>query len=260
MYLWIIVATFMLALFYYNLSVRPDVDRSYMETKAQTVIAKFKIQHNAFIRYLDSQKVPASGAPSDPQFVSYIPGFGYNNGSLFNCDEQEAETVQERIENYFPMGYTPDEGTYSKVFCFEPTPLSDLGYTDYELNCNNPSVMADDTCCSVPYVKVYAVSWTQIPSRWLNRSGKPVTDMMSVMSKSDGYGRNFGYVTTTDDFDVPVISGGIKLTSQSGPEEEPYQVIYTAITNDEEYKQTCENSPCLIAIHKVQNREESTNE
>ncbi|MBQ7659598.1 MAG: hypothetical protein IJS26_02485 [Alphaproteobacteria bacterium] len=255
MYLWIVIATFMVALLSYNLSVRPDVDRAYMETKAQTVVGKFKIQHNAFKRYLNSQKIPANPALGDPLYVSYKPGFGYNAGQILGSDDTEPYAV----EQYFPMGYLPDDETYSKVFCFEPS-YSDSDYVDYEVNCNDAAVMADDRCCSVDYVEVYAVSWAPIPSRWLNRSSTPTTDMMSVMSKSGEYGRCFGYVTTAEDVPYAVVSGGVKPNEQIANNDLPYRVVYSAVLNDEDYQSTCQDTPCFIAIHQVFTKEESSDD
>ena len=74
MYLWVVIATFMVAILSYNLSVRPDIDRAYMETKAQTVIAKFKAQHNALMGYIASKRISLG---SEIQTVPYFSGLGY---------------------------------------------------------------------------------------------------------------------------------------------------------------------------------------
>ena len=47
MYIWVILATFVVALFSYNLSVRSDSRDLYVTPQAQAVISKLLIQHEA---------------------------------------------------------------------------------------------------------------------------------------------------------------------------------------------------------------------
>ena len=61
MYLWVVLATFIVALYSYNLSVRSDLDRVFAETKASVVIAKFRALHNGVKDYFNSQAPSKTG-------------------------------------------------------------------------------------------------------------------------------------------------------------------------------------------------------
>ena len=61
MYLWIIIATFIAMLASFNLSVRPDMDRVFAETKASVVITKFNALHNGVKDYFNSQAPAKTG-------------------------------------------------------------------------------------------------------------------------------------------------------------------------------------------------------
>ncbi len=260
MYLWVVIATFMVALLSYNLSVRPDIDRTYMETKAQTVITKFKAQHYALRAYIDSQKIRKAiyRQPEDPQYVSYSSGFGYNNGKIIG-DDKLSPTV---VSNYLPIGYETRTDIYSKVFCFRmKTYQEDI---DYDKTCAQETL--DDKCCSAEDTYVFVVSWEPISSRWLNKNGEPISDMRAAIAKSEGYGGHFGYVTRVEGINLPVISGGMGTAPVSADPLEDYQLpsvsyktvmkyqpVYTAILNDPDYQKMCDGKACLFAIHRVSN-------
>ena len=95
---------------------------------------------------------------------------------------------------------------------------------------------------------------------------------MAVITKMEGYGSTFGYITEVENVDGPVISGGIYRTlgQELGPDGTPtgkyireikYKPVFDALKDDENFKICVEdneiNNPCLIAINQVSNREEN---
>lgn len=55
MYIWILLATIMVALSFFNLSPRSDKDNVFSEIKAATIINRFRIENNAVVRLLQCE-------------------------------------------------------------------------------------------------------------------------------------------------------------------------------------------------------------
>ncbi len=263
MYLWVVLATFMVAILSYNLSVRPDSDYSYMETRAQTAITKFKAQHNAFYSYIDSKRLSVTQQAHEDKVI-YYSGVGYHNGQAINPKGRVSITTAE-MEGFLPIGYQARPDIYSKVYCFKMSNEGNILDADYKILCENDSIsLGQDVCCSSASVAVYVVSWQPISSNWLNEKGLPTADMMAVMTKSDGYGRSFGYnqrdkelESSTDQQQSYVISGGYGYVSEEDKiSTVKHQRIFSAVLSDDDYNSSCGNShTCFVAIQKVQNRE-----
>ena len=263
MYLWVVLATFIVAILSYNLSVRPDMDRTYMETKAKTAIARFKLQHTAFYSYIDSKRLKLDEQAVPGAAVDYVSRVGYNNGHVIGTQSDKIKA--EDIESFLPAGYTPRSDIYSKVFCFQKDGNNSLE-AEYGEICETASG-GTMTCCSKEDTIVYVASWQQIPSNWLNKSGKPTSDMMLSIAKTDGYGKTFGYNQTKDSEDTsqesqnlpdyPVISGGFGygINDTDTTFSLKYQRIFKAILDDEHYHDQCAHNTCFVALQRVQNRE-----
>ena len=97
MYLWVVLATFMVALLSFNLSIRPDADRAFMEVKAQTVLTKFRAQHYAFVHFIASKRLTLTQQHSDnpKNTVDYVSGVGYHDGKIVGTlnDAIQAEQI-----------------------------------------------------------------------------------------------------------------------------------------------------------------------
>ena len=264
MYLWVVLATFIVAIVSFNLSVRPDMDRSYMETKARTAIARFKMQHNAFYSYIDSKRLRLNEQNTyDTPFVDYVSGVGYSNHEIKGTTSDNI--TLSGVESYFPRGYTPRADIYSKVFCFKQVSDGNNIEAEYRLTCENEGM--DATCCSDTNVVVYVVSFEPISTNWLNKKGHPTSDMIAAITQTEGYGKTFGYnqekkaeSSSFEDENLPnypVISGGFGygINNTDDTYNLKYQRIFGAILDDEDYKTNCDEKTCLIAMNKVQNRE-----
>ena len=307
MYLWIVLGTFMVALLSYTLPIRQDIDRQNNELKAQTVVTKFKVQHNAFKQYIESRKLKKTddGGYEYPETVVYYSGVGYKAGEMLpskvvhnNMSDngfrgginvaRPFNPVKEKedMEKYLPVGFKTDTNIYSKVFCFanvtEVANFEQLKF-NYTKICeeNDEHRYSDfekDYCCSRTDVDVYVISWQEMPPRWKQQDPlfpdipQPVSDMMSVIAKSDGYGYNFGYVTylkstakpkNSDhiekaegdakvfmDRDIHIMSGGMyrtlraQLDEAGNPtgvykEDLGYRPIFNVLLKDEDFSAHC---------------------
>ena len=315
----------MVALLSFSLPIRPDVDRQNNELKAQSVVTKFRAQHNAFKRYIESKKLTHDEQVNGTERVIYYSGLGYKGGQMLPSKISGAnlatkagfrntqgmtkpfdpETEKEIVKGYLPFGFDGEASNiYSKVFCFAKMP----GETwNYQYACEQDgeykfSYDKKPDCCASDEVDVYVISWQKMPDRWVQKDpsyknevvSQPTTDMMSVISKADGYGYNFGYVTYVKelssqkssgydtmhmDKNSRIMSGGMYrfLKAQVDVEGETtgkyhevlgYRPIFDVLLQDEDFKGNngaCLDNigniknPCLIAINRVNNRAEAQN-
>ena len=289
MYLWVVLATFMVALLSFNLSIRPDADRSLMETKAQTVLTKFRAQHYAFVHFIASKRLTLTQQYSDnPSIqtadVGYMSTLGYNDGHLLYTTNGKSEPRDEfrgmrttDLQKYLPFGFQTDSKIFSKVYCFRPN------QNQYDADANFATICEEDTeisnpierntCCGAHGIKVFVISWQEMPSRWINHNTqRPVSDMMAVITKADGYGSSIGYITNIESVDGAVISGGMYRTlgeeqdASGNPtgkyiHEIKYKPVFDVLKSDKDFEACMKgdeiNNPCLIAINQVSNREEN---
>ena len=229
MYLWIVLGTFMVALLSFSLPIRSDIDRQNNEMKAQTVVTKFRAQHNAFRQYIESHALKKNddGVYESPETVPYYSGLGYKGSgnksgqmlpSYFvkkNIAEDgfrsglgvskpfNASTELTTMRQYLPFGFKEDSNIYSKVYCFATEGNDKFNYSEIceEHDDFRFSDLEKEYCCSRSDVDVYVISWQEMPARWKQPDPlfpdipQPIADMMAVIAKSDGYGFSFGYVT-----------------------------------------------------------------
>lgn len=261
MYLWIVIATFIAMLTSFNLSVRPDMDRVFAETKASVVITKFNALHNGVKDYFNSQAPAKTGLSR----VTYYPGDGVN--VTVSEGGMATELTREQVAPYLPFGYVgADEelddvaslvgggSITSKVFCFIEGNTGEQCTSGVEGSCCSSECIADGECAGI-----YVVSFTRMPSRWMNKiSNMPNADMMAALSHVRGYGKNIGYTETKDG--KIVLSGG-KFVSHVAPDGAQVQddtfenwELFDAIVNDVDFQaMECNDQDvhCLFAIQQI---------
>lgn len=193
MYLWIVLGTFMVALLSFSLPVREDIDRQNNESKAQTVVTKFKVQHNAFMQYIESRGLRFERDSDgnrldsyDGTTVPYYSGIGYTKGRMlpsklfypkqvqngqsgfrggvgvarpFNPEEEKA-----LMERYLPFGFKTDSNIYSKVFCFAEQFGDQTETADFEkLKFNHTTICEkDNKFLFDDYAKEYCCSSSEV--------------------------------------------------------------------------------------------------
>ncbi len=267
MYLWIVIATFIVALFSYNLSVHPDVDRMYAQTRANTVAASFQIQHNALVAYVKSLEghTEKQEFTQDENGNTTVSGGAYQSGDCFIKSKFNGSAAfkDDDVQNFLPPGFKLDEQTISKIYCFKryeapvvPTEIEDGATVTKEQIIKGEQIDPVTGQYAFDYEhtgasctqenKVVLVSWRKIPQKWKNHQNStlPSPDMIHAIARSNGYGTTFGYTIHADgNQNDYFISGG-------------KQKIYTAITNDTSspnIKETCGDEPCFVAVSQIKN-------
>lgn len=242
MYLWVVIATFITILYSYNLSVRPDMERVFAETKAGTIVTKFIVQHNGVKHYIQTN------TPEDNTSVSYYPGTklqvtATTAGSNV-ITKQDMDTA-----DVLPPGFSLDETMVSKVYCLN---------NDDNNTCTQSGGASGPSCCSDEDVSVYVVSYKRVPSKWVNKSNYMLNgDISRYISSLGGYGEKFGYVDEKES--KLVISGGreVQKIDENGQytsgREFVYKEIFDAITNDDDFDECADiqKGRCLFIMEKV---------
>ncbi len=207
MYLWVIIATFITALFALNISIRPDIRELYVEPQAQTVVTKLYVQHRAAMNYISNRNRNATAGT-----ISYMQG----------------ELTAEDLENDLPYGFQQDSGV-SKfttwVYCLDKDNLESTGVAALPSSCTaslpseesgsaesgsaesdgddeteNTDLGDGSSCCSGSSTVVYLVTYGCVPLKWRDtRSGKPSATLLNAMKTTTGYIHGMGYAIDRDE-------------------------------------------------------------
>lgn len=200
MYLLMLLATFLSAIYGYNLSVRPDYDRDVPRKKAMAVIYKFFYQHNTMATLIASQAPSAAWCqPGDLLYGEddYVAQYK-SSGS-----EPESFPMRrlDRDGHVLPGGrdimqtgrsFYPSDQMVSKVLC----PNGDL--YDATAECTSTEDPGGtggviDSCC-VDHKK-YLISYSKLDARWRNRmTGLVSADFLWAVAQKD-YKTNMGVIT-----------------------------------------------------------------
>ena len=148
MYIWMILATFIVVLATFNLSPRADIEKVQLAPLAEAAVTKFLSQHNAAVEYATKvTKEMLSGGVGFSGSVTQLTGC--NNGVGDLCD-------------YLPIGYHYTENAYySSVYCLN-------GHVkDAEGNITKTAGQETEDCSTAVR---YVITFGRVPQRWKNVS------------------------------------------------------------------------------------------
>lgn len=194
MYIWILLATIMVALSFYNLSPRSDKENVFSEIKTATIINRFRIENNAVTRLLQCETMMNmhSGTPQwdagNAPYKIELTTSGSGGTVTFNDALDFGYTSPE--EN-LPVGYQPDQNfqIYHYVYCL-----------DYTAETPGAAVMHPCQYGSTVH-PTYVVSFALIPMRYLvkNAAADGTIDPLPMFGKylaDETKGQGFaGWVT-----------------------------------------------------------------
>lgn len=251
MYIWILLATIMIALSFFNLSPRADKEGVFTEVKALSLINRFKIEHTAFSRVAECKLLNSTS--SDGPTSKFNP----ENGVDKHIWEKEA----------LPIGYkTRDDWPVTHYhYC-----LTD----DVELG-GSPALATNCVNASTHPVYRYAVSFAQIPERWLSKDkGDIIPVLGNALAKQYVKGSILGIATcAVNDENTGINSCTFQgtasyiknLQDQEGQQTATEQKrgflsfdgsggFYQSLFANSDFKNNCGGS-CFFAIHKLSNKD-----
>lgn len=147
MYIWILLATIMVALSFFNTSPREDKASVFTEIKASTFINRFRAEHTGYFRTLECNVIYNSNRYENsinPIQKSDLENLGYTS-----------------LASNLPIGYDEDSSTtiYHGIYCFD----KDLREEGAALtNCNIST-------------NRYLFSYSAIGERWTSRTKYSIT-------------------------------------------------------------------------------------
>ncbi|MBO6282119.1 MAG: hypothetical protein J6N49_06285 [Alphaproteobacteria bacterium] len=180
MYIWIFLATIMVALSFFNLSPRSDTDNAVNEVKASITVNRFRAEHLAFVHSMECELIMHT-----------------DNGSWKNYALTSPHDIT--IENMNNLPYT-DYASNLPIGYEQTTNLLDVYHV---VVCTKKKLEEEDgnsfeNCTSTSYR--YAISYAQIPDRWLSKDidqnegiVKPLPTLVNLMAKATGAGSLYGW-------------------------------------------------------------------
>ena len=159
MYIWILLATIMVALSFFNTSPREDKASVFTEIKASTFINRFRAEHTGYFRTLECDIIYNSNR--------------YEN-SIIPVQESDVENLgYTSLASNLPIGYNKEDSgqvIYHGIYCFD----KDLREEGAAL-----------TNCSTAAQR-YLFSFSGISERWTSKTKYSVTLPDTVTASSSG--------------------------------------------------------------------------
>ena len=255
MYIWILLATIMIALSFFNLSPRADKEGVFTEVKALSLISRFKIEHTAFSRVVECKLLNSTA--SDGATGKFNP----KNGIDKYIWENEA----------LPIGY--ERGTDLSSIVHYHYCLVD----DVELG-GSPALATNCLNSSETPVHRYAVTFFKVPNRWLSKdiedSGDTIPVLNNALSKQYVKGSILGIATCALNNEETAVQSctfqgtasymkNLKnsedKTTEAGPRKgflsfDGTSGFYRELFANSDFKTECGGS-CFFAIHKLSNKD-----
>ena len=247
MYIWVILATLILALYSFNLSYRSDIRKIEIEPLARSIISKILIKQQAGASYIQAHTPPYAKIQSPDGTISPADSVTYSAGVL---DQEQLSPASGG--SYLPYGFVDNENIVTEIYC-----LSEDGTSALE--------------CSNEASTTYLVSFLVLPQKWLSiKTGLPSNDFLNAMKDMVGDSPEFGYPICkkyaegdSDDkkCDQLVIRGHSSTyqinydenNEQTGAEVISFE-IPQYISKNGEFAETCNktsnNNMCLTIIYK----------
>lgn len=230
MYLLMLLATYMSAIYGYNLSIRPDYDRDVAYKKAAAVVYKAAFQHDAAKKAImniqrgDYNLTVPWTQPDDLVYAKDTTSKNEENVVLEYKQGGEKLEIPLRAKGRLGEEFTNGENILrpgrllydadmmvSKILC----PSDEIDETTALPKCTmpaDPDGTVTGTCCGVNF-SAYLVSYRKLDARWLNRLTNSVsTDFMRIFNKED-YRNNIGVITWNDKKNVWEFVGKINLVA-----------------------------------------------
>lgn len=251
MYIWILLATIMIALSFFNLSPRADKESVFTETKALAEVSRFRIEHSAFARVAECKMTNS-----------------VVEGTVVKFPEHDQD-LYIWANKALPIGFKDGESqntSYHYIYCLKGD-LAEGG---------SPAIA--DTCLhtnSIPAYR-YAVSFAPLPSRWRSKSENEDKnpDILPVLgntiAKQFVKGTILGLVDCSADNEVgSATKGHAKNCTFKGTNTYERQKgnsithlsfapgagndFYSELFANEEYKTKCAGNICFFAVQRLSN-------
>ncbi len=231
MYIWVLLATYIAILYSFNLPYRTNMRSVKVEPLAETVAAKFTIQHTRALDFVADDRKNAKTITSSGDSVIALE--------------------EEQIKKFAPYGFIPDTDIHTEIVC--------LSADDYSV----AEACAEDS-------DAFVITYGPIPYRWRNvKTGLPNNDLLRTMKKLGAGGYIFGYSInaseinessdSVDDENFEMLSfrySGSDCEIKRFNQERTFIPQYILTDGDSQFNSVCMdadgcNLPCLVLLDKI---------
>ena len=263
MYIWILLATIMTALSFFNLSPRYDKDNAFSEIKASSLVTRFKTENNAVVKTYKCENIRKL-------HTNEWDGVGnkIGNRACYKVNFPDVDFGYIKLTDNLPIGYDSEAvglTVYHYIYCM-----------DRQVEEEGAEVLNECRFGSNVY-PTYAVSFAQIPTRWLSKQAfedadgnalevEPLPAFVKYLSDETGIGGVAGWTECS--------VGGCSL---KGLESRKANVIVddehnvnenleyghidynSPLWENEDFKTVCRaNTPCMFIYKVIPNYDEGT--
>lgn len=267
MYIWILLATIMVALSFFNVSPRADKENAVNEVKASLIINRFRAEHLAMARTMDCE------------IIRRLNNTGWRNIEAQNPYDKVFPISKDialpytRYKCNLPLGYEANSSildVHHLIICLNKR-LEDPDQED-----NLP------TDCGTGRYR-YMVSYAAIPDRWLSKDSadldhygvaRPLPVLVNLMAKASSYGCVYGWADCAESGTsskvecdlhgysarvVRIQDSASDSTSSGADSLDPTQTLFSftvinkaaPLWNATKFKELCNSAkPCLVAYEK----------
>ncbi len=257
MYIWILLATIMVALSFFNLSPRQDKENSFSEIKVASIVSRFKVENLAVARYLQCDTIlrlhtnnwDASAPPYSIDIKQADP---------FNFKTAYQGINYPSLQEVLPIGYKANEASLNAkhyLYCM-----------DRQLEVAGAQQLDECRFGSAQY-PTYVVSFAQIPDRWLSKDGSntPLPAFVQFLSDKSHFGGIAGYTECDADYTCKLKGGGARHLvadiddDTKGSEGISVNLIdrNSTIWQNTKFRELCgQNIPCMFMYRKMPTTDE----
>ena len=238
MYIWIFLATIMIALSFFNLSPRQDKDNALSEIKAASVVNRFKAEHNAAARTMECEVALKMNTQSWRQ--------DYNFSAIELTDDILNNIGYTSWADNLPIGYQVNDAQKVKhaIYCLSNRiDKSDNAFID----CNNSEF-------------IYVVSYIKIPENWLTKNNAegqmptPIPAFNNLLAKGTSLKNPYGWTSCTlgeEDALSCVMSGAgaknVIYDTETGTSMFVVLPPESVAWQNDAFKADCTTEPCLFS-------------
>lgn len=145
MYIWVLLATLMVALNFYNLPPRRDLENVYNETRVVTLANRFRHEHLAFKNATECEMINSIRTENS-----------FNN--LYSGNSEKASDVLDfeytNKKQNLPIGYDEEHGQFEQI--------------SHNIVCVDEDDKTPKECKSAK--RKYAISVVKLDDRWINKN------------------------------------------------------------------------------------------
>ena len=197
MYLLMLLATFISAIYGYNLSPRADYERDYVRKKAMAMVYKFMYQEDA-VRSLMNKQILSEAGLLQPDKIIYADT--NNNKKLYYNGNNRSYSAADGFNLPLGRSFYANTEMVSRIICIskEGKQLHESGAG----NCTSASGGGGSgvigSCCDSDKANRYLVTYKKIDARFINRVyGGIGVDFYKAIVKRN-YTDNIGVITWED--------------------------------------------------------------